>query len=43
MELRGAAKLPYKRPCPEWTKQLEDDIGLNRKEKRGHALIWKVE
>jgi hypothetical protein len=43
VELRGAAKLPYQRPCPEWTKQLENDIGLIRADKRGNAFIWKVE
>ena len=42
-ELRSAANLPYQRPCPEWTKQLENDIGLSRAEKRGNALIWRVE
>lgn len=43
VELRGTAKLPYQRPCPEWTKQLENDIGLIRADKRGNALIWKIE
>jgi len=43
IELRGTAKLPYLRPCPEWTKQLENDIGLIRADKRGKAFIWKVE
>jgi len=43
VELRGTAKLPYQRPCPEWTKQLENDIGLIRTDKRGNAFIWRVE
>ena len=42
VELRGNAKLPYERPCPEWTKRLEKDIGLVRAEKRGNALVWRV-
>ncbi len=41
-ELRDSLKLPYDRPCPEWTKKLEKDIGLERKEKRGNALLWKL-
>lgn len=43
IELRGTAKLPYERACPEWTKQLENDINLIRLDKRGSALVWKVE
>jgi hypothetical protein len=42
-ELSEALDLPYERPCPEWVKQLENDIGLDRKEKRGRALLWKLD
>jgi len=41
-ELRETLHLPYLRPCPEWVKMLERDIGLTRNEKRGNALIWKL-
>ncbi len=41
-ELRQTSQLPYQRACPEWTKRLERDIGLNRSAKRGNALIWKL-
>ena len=30
VELREAAELPYERPCPEWTRRLEAEIGLER-------------
>ncbi len=42
-ELRDALDLPYERPCPEWVKRLENDMGLCRKEKRGPALLWKMD
>ena len=42
-QLRDALDLPYERPCPEWVKRLENDIGLHRKEKRGRALLWKLD
>ncbi len=42
-ELRDALDLPYERPCPEWVKRLENDIGLDRIEKRGRALLWKLD
>ncbi len=41
-ELKDALDLPWDRPCPEWVKRLETDIGLRRKEKRGRALLWKL-
>ncbi len=30
VELRDSLALPYDRPCPEWTRRLEEDIGLVR-------------
>jgi hypothetical protein len=42
-ELREALDLPYERPCPEWVKRLENDMGLDRKEKMGRALLWKMD
>ena len=41
-ELREALDLPCERPCPEWVKRLETDIGLDRTEKRGRTLLWKL-
>jgi len=42
MELRRAADLSYRQPCPEWVKQLEVDLGLIRTRRRGRALIWEL-
>ncbi|HZZ44523.1 MAG TPA: hypothetical protein VFE58_16425 [Tepidisphaeraceae bacterium] len=43
-ELRDRLSLPYTRPCPEWTKQLEQEIGLTRTPgTTRRALIWKVQ
>jgi len=41
-ELRQKAQLPYDRPCPEWTKRLEKELGLNRTDKQGNSLVWKI-
>ena len=41
-ELQQRLGLPYERPCPAWTKQLEADIGLTRSKGAGRALVWKV-
>ncbi len=40
--LRGDLKLPYDRPCPNWTRKLESEIGLVREKGEGHALVWRV-
>jgi hypothetical protein len=42
LELQSRLRLPYQRPCPAWTKQLELDIGLVRTKGAGRALIWKI-
>jgi hypothetical protein len=39
-ELRVALKLPSERPCPEWTRRLEEEIGLVRQKGSGRALVW---
>jgi len=39
-ELRDDLELPYDRPCPEWTRRLESDIGLVRKRGSGNAFTW---
>jgi len=41
-ELKARLKLPYDRPCPTWTKQLERDIDLIRKPGSGRAHVWKI-
>jgi hypothetical protein len=41
-QLQQRLALPYDRPCPTWTKQLEHDIGLTRVKGQGRALVWKV-
>ena len=41
-ELRDQLDLPYDRPCPNWTKRLEKEIGLTRTKGSGRALVWKV-
>jgi hypothetical protein len=41
-ELQSRLGLPYDRPCPAWTQQLEDEIGLSRIKGEGRSLIWTV-
>ena len=42
-QLRQRLDLPYERPCPAWTKQLEREIGLTRVSGNGsRALVWKL-
>ena len=43
-ELRERNCLPYDRPCPTWTKCLEEEIGLKRIRQpgKGNALVWVV-
>jgi hypothetical protein len=41
-DLRQALRLPYRRPCPEWVRALESDIGLERVKSTGRALVWRV-
>ena len=42
VELRDRLELPYKTPCPEWTKRLETENGLVREKGEGRALIWRI-
>jgi len=42
VQLRDQLELPYERACPNWTKRLENEIGLTRMKAAGRALIWKV-
>lgn len=41
-ELRDRLGLPYDRPCPTWTRQLEKEIGLARVPGRARSLVWRV-
>ena len=41
-ELKARLDLPYTTPCPEWVKQLEEEIGLVRRRKGGRAYIWRI-
>jgi hypothetical protein len=41
-ELQRDLSLPYTRPCPEWTKTLEKEIGLVREKGQGRELIWSI-
>lgn len=43
VELREALALTYDRPCPEWTRLLEEEIGLIRRKGAGRALVWALE
>ena len=40
--LRESLDLPYTKPCPEWIKQLERDIGLVRTKGSGRAYLWHL-
>ena len=40
--LRDSLELPYERPCPEWVKRLEKEIGLTRFKGNGHAYLWRL-
>lgn len=41
-ELRDSLSLPYDRPCPEWTRRLEMEIGLVRRRGSGRSLVWEI-
>ncbi len=43
IQLRETLALPYERPCPEWTRRLEEEIGLVRRKGDGRALVWELE
>jgi hypothetical protein len=40
--LRADLGLPYDRPCPEWTRRMEREIGLVRAKGEGRAFVWRV-
>ena len=41
-QLKARLELPYERPCPTWTKQMENEIGLSRARGSGRAYVWKI-
>ncbi|MEM6259730.1 MAG: hypothetical protein AAF711_05845 [Planctomycetota bacterium] len=41
-QLRDQYGLPYDRACPTWTRQLEEEIGLQREKGQGRALVWRL-
>jgi hypothetical protein len=41
-QLKRHLALPYERPCPEWTRQLEREIGLIRTRGIGRAKVWRL-
>jgi hypothetical protein len=43
VELRETLALPYERACPEWTRRLEEEIGLVRRKGSGRALVWELQ
>jgi hypothetical protein len=40
--LQQRLNLPYARPCPEWTRRLEEEIGLQRTRAGGRAMLWQL-
>ena len=41
-QLRDELGLPCDRPCPSWTKRLEDEVGLTRTKGKSRELVWKI-
>ncbi len=41
-EIKAELSLPYKSLCPEWTLQLETEIGLVRQQGHGKSLVWSL-
>jgi hypothetical protein len=41
-QLQSRLGLPYNRPCPTWTRQLESEIGLRRRKGDGRSLVWHL-
>jgi hypothetical protein len=39
-ELKTDLDLPYERPCLEWVRRLEPEIGLIRQKGERNGLIW---
>lgn len=41
-QLQQRLALPYTRPCPTWTRQLEKEIHLRRTKGPNRSLIWHL-
>jgi hypothetical protein len=41
-ELKERLNLPYKQPCPEWVKRMEEEVGLSRVRGTGRAYVWRI-
>lgn len=42
-ELKERLNLPYKQPCPEWVRRMEEEVGLSRARGAGRAYVWKIQ
>lgn len=41
-ELKERLNLPYRQPCPEWVKRMEEEVGLSRARGTGRAYVWRI-
>jgi hypothetical protein len=41
-ELKERLNLPYRQPCPEWVKCMEEEVGLSRARGTGRAYVWRI-
>jgi hypothetical protein len=41
-EVNAKSRLALDRPCPEWTRRLEHEIGLVRRPGQTRALVWQI-
>jgi hypothetical protein len=41
-ELKERLDLPYRQPCPEWVKRMEQEVGLSRPRGTGRAYVWRI-
>ena len=42
LQLKDRLDLPYAVACPQWTRRLEEEIGLVRTPGAGRAYVWTV-
>jgi len=41
-ELKRRLRMPYKSPCSEWVKRMEQENGLVREPGSGRAYVWRI-
>ena len=41
-ELKARLDLPYRTPCQEWLKRMEEETGLTRERGDGRAYVWRI-